>query len=143
MISSLLVSNWARRACGSRCARRPAAAFLPRPPEYHSRILHLARGFVVGIPRVFSISARLRTSRTSARCLPCAGRAGVLILRYRERTRKRPSRARAAAGPIVTIFTCLLLMAGLPIMIGYASYLAHHRLVIYYSMAQKEYAKVD
>jgi len=54
---------------------------------------------------------------------PCSrsllSRAGVLILRYREPDRApRPLSAPPGGplAPIVTIFTCLLLMAGLPIM---------------------------
>ena len=43
--------------------------------------------------------------------------AGVLILRYREPDRPRAFRAPGGPiAPIVTILTCLLLMAGLPIM---------------------------
>ena len=43
--------------------------------------------------------------------------AGVLILRYREPNRKRGFRAPGGPiAPILTILTCLLLMAGLPIM---------------------------
>ncbi len=43
--------------------------------------------------------------------------AGVLILRYREPDRKRAFRAPGGPiAPIITILTCILLMAGLPIM---------------------------
>ena len=42
---------------------------------------------------------------------------GVLILRYREPDRPRSFRAPGGiVAPVMTIFTCLLLMAGLPIM---------------------------
>src|SRR5262249_12927646 len=42
---------------------------------------------------------------------------GVLILRYREPNRARGFRAPGGAiAPIMTIFTCVLLMAGLPIL---------------------------
>jgi APA family basic amino acid/polyamine antiporter len=42
---------------------------------------------------------------------------GVLILRYREPERHRAFRAPGGPlAPILTILTCLLLMAGLPIM---------------------------
>jgi APA family basic amino acid/polyamine antiporter len=41
---------------------------------------------------------------------------GVLILRYREPDRPRPFRAPGGLlAPVMTIVTCLLLMAGLPI----------------------------
>ena len=43
--------------------------------------------------------------------------AGVLILRYREPNRHRAFRAPGGPiAPVLTILTCLLLMAGLPIM---------------------------
>jgi basic amino acid/polyamine antiporter, APA family len=60
--------------------------------------------------------------------------AGVLILRYREPERPRAFRAPGGPiAPVLTIITCVLLMAGLPIMnwLRFISWLAIG-LVIYY-----------
>jgi APA family basic amino acid/polyamine antiporter len=65
--------------------------------------------------------------------------AGVLILRYREPNRPRAFRAPGGPlAPIVTILTCLLLMAGLPITnwIRFFVWLAIG-LVIYYNYGRK------
>ena len=64
---------------------------------------------------------------------------GVLILRYREPERHRAFRAPGGPlAPILTILTCLLLMAGLPIMnwIRFFVWLAIG-LVIYFSYSRK------
>ena len=65
--------------------------------------------------------------------------AGVLILRYREPDRPRAFRAPGGPiAPIITILTCLLLMAGLPIMnwIRFFVWLLIG-LVIYFSYSRK------
>jgi len=65
--------------------------------------------------------------------------AGVLILRYREPNRPRVFRAPGGPiAPIITIVTCLLLMAGLPIMnwIRFFVWMAIG-LVIYYNYGRK------
>ena len=65
--------------------------------------------------------------------------AGVLILRYREPDRPRAFRAPGGPiAPIITIVTCLLLMAGLPIMnwIRFFVWLAIG-LVIYYNYGRR------
>jgi len=65
--------------------------------------------------------------------------AGVLILRYREPDRPRHFRAPGGPiAPVITILTCLLLMAGLPIMnwIRFFVWLAIG-LVIYFSYSRK------
>jgi len=64
---------------------------------------------------------------------------GVLILRYREPNRHRAFRAPGGPlAPIATILTCLLLMAGLPIMnwIRFFVWLAIG-LMIYFSYSRK------
>jgi APA family basic amino acid/polyamine antiporter len=64
---------------------------------------------------------------------------GVLILRYREPDRHRSFRAPGGSlAPIVTILTCLLLMAGLPIMnwIRFFVWMAIG-LMIYFSYSRK------
>ena len=91
-------------------------------------------------PRDFSISARSPTSPISARCSPSLWLPrGVLILRYREPNRHRAFRAPGGPlAPIMTILTCLLLMAGLPITnwIRFFVWLAVG-LVIYYNYGRK------
>ena len=65
--------------------------------------------------------------------------AGVLILRYREPDRHRAFRAPGGPiAPIMTIFTCMLLMAGLPIMnwLRFFGWLAIG-LVIYFTYSRK------
>src|SRR5438477_1593361 len=75
-------------------------------------------GFVVGIPAgLLDIGtlANLANIGTLFAFALVAG--GVLILRYREPNRHRAFRAPGGPlAPILTILTCLLLMAGLPIM---------------------------
>jgi APA family basic amino acid/polyamine antiporter len=75
-------------------------------------------GFVVGIPAgLLDIGtlANLANIGTLFAFALVAG--GVLILQYREPDRHRAFRAPGGPiAPIITILTCLLLMAGLPIM---------------------------
>ena len=66
--------------------------------------------------------------------------AGVLILRYREPNRPRAFRAPGGPiAPVMTIVTCLLLMAGLPIMnwIRFFAWLVIG-LVIYYFYGRRK-----
>jgi basic amino acid/polyamine antiporter, APA family len=74
-------------------------------------------GFVVGIPAgLLDIGTLADLSNIGTLFAFALVAAGVLILRYREPNRKRAFRAPGGAlAPIITIVTCLLLMAGLPI----------------------------
>jgi APA family basic amino acid/polyamine antiporter len=75
-------------------------------------------GFVVGVPAgLLDIGTLADLSNIGTLFAFALVAAGVLILRYREP--ERPRAFRAPGGPIaplLTIATCLLLMAGLPIM---------------------------
>ncbi len=75
-------------------------------------------GFVVGIPAgLLDIGTLADLSNIGTLFAFALVAAGVLILRYREPDRLRAFRAPGGPlAPIVTIFTCLLLMAGLPVM---------------------------
>ncbi|HTF23683.1 MAG TPA: amino acid permease [Candidatus Limnocylindria bacterium] len=75
-------------------------------------------GFVVGIPAgLLDIGTLADLSNIGTLFAFALVAAGVLILRYREPDRPRAFRAPGGPlAPIITIFTCLLLMAGLPIM---------------------------
>ncbi len=75
-------------------------------------------GFVVGIPAgLLDIGTLADLSNIGTLFAFALVAAGVLILRYREPDRLRAFRAPGGPlAPIITIFTCLLLMAGLPIM---------------------------
>ncbi len=75
-------------------------------------------GFVVGIPAgLLDIGTFADLSNIGTLFAFALVAAGVLILRYREPDRKRAFRAPGGPiAPILTILTCLLLMAGLPIM---------------------------
>jgi len=103
-------------------------------------------GFVVGIPAgLFDIGTFADLSNIGTLFAFMLVALGVLVLRYREPGRKRGFRA--PGGPIVpilTILTCLLLMAGLPIMnwLRFFGWLAIG-LVIYfvYSRRHSEFAK--
>jgi len=74
-------------------------------------------GFVVGIPAgLLDIGTLADLSNIGTLFAFALVAAGVLILRYREPDRPRAFRAPGGPlAPIVTIVTCLLLMAGLPI----------------------------
>jgi len=74
-------------------------------------------GFVVGIPAgLLDIGTLADLSNIGTLFAFALVAAGVLILRYREPDRKRAFRAPGGSlAPVITIVTCLLLMAGLPI----------------------------
>jgi APA family basic amino acid/polyamine antiporter len=84
-----------------------------RTPDFSTWVA----GFLVGIPAGFldiGTLADLSNIGTLFAFALVAG--GVLILRYREPDRPRAFRAPGGPlAPVVTILTCLLLMAGLPI----------------------------
>ena len=75
-------------------------------------------GFVVGIPAgLLDIGTLADLSNIGTLFAFALVAGGVLILRYREPDRARGFRAPGGpVAPIMTILTCLLLMAGLPIM---------------------------
>jgi APA family basic amino acid/polyamine antiporter len=75
-------------------------------------------GFVVGIPAgLLDIGTLADLSNIGTLFAFALVAGGVLILRYREPDRHRSFRAPGGPlAPVVTIVTCLLLMAGLPIM---------------------------
>jgi APA family basic amino acid/polyamine antiporter len=75
-------------------------------------------GFVVGIPAgLLDIGTLADLSNIGTLFAFALVAAGVLILRYREPNRHRAFRAPGGPiAPVLTILTCLLLMAGLPIM---------------------------
>ncbi len=85
-----------------------------RTPDFSTWVA----GFLVGIPAgLFDIGTLAELSNIGTLFAFALVAAGVLILRYREPDRKRAFRAPGGLlAPIVTILTCLLLMAGLPIM---------------------------
>jgi basic amino acid/polyamine antiporter, APA family len=75
-------------------------------------------GFVVGIPAgLLDIGTLADLSNIGTLFAFALVAGGVLILRYREPERRRAFRAPGGPiAPILTILTCVLLMAGLPIM---------------------------
>jgi basic amino acid/polyamine antiporter, APA family len=75
-------------------------------------------GFVVGIPAgLLDIGTLADLSNIGTLFAFALVASGVLILRYREPNRRRAFRAPGGPiAPVVTILTCILLMAGLPIM---------------------------
>jgi APA family basic amino acid/polyamine antiporter len=103
-------------------------------------------GFVVGIPAgLFDIGTFADLSNIGTLFAFTLVAGGVLILRYRDPDRKRGFRAPGGPfAPILTILTCLLLMAGLPIMnwLRFFAWLGIG-LVIYfvYSRRHSEFAK--
>ena len=121
MISSLLVFQLGQARVWFAMSRD---GLLPRifgrvHPKYHTPDFSTwLAGFVVGIPAgLLDIGTLADLSNIGTLFAFALVGAGVLILRYREPDRKRPFRAPGGPlAPIVTIFTCLLLMAGLPIM---------------------------
>jgi APA family basic amino acid/polyamine antiporter len=102
-------------------------------------------GFVVGIPAgLLDIGTLADLSNIGTLFAFALVAGGVLILRYREPDRPRGFRAPGGLlAPIMTILTCLLLMAGLPILnwIRFFTWLAIG-LVIYffYSRHRSEFA---
>lgn len=118
-------------------------------PKIFSRVHHSyltpdfstwVAGFVVGIPAgLLDIGTFADLSNIGTLFAFALVAAGVLILRYREPERKRAFRAPGGPlAPILTILTCLLLMAGLPIMnwIRFFVWLAVG-LVIYFVYSRK------
>jgi len=97
-------------------------------------------GFVVGVPAgLLDIGTLGDLANIGTLFAFLLVAAGVLILRYREPNRHRAFRAPGGPlAPILTILTCLLLMAGLPIMnwIRFVSWLAIG-LVIYFGYSRK------
>src|SRR5205085_2949309 len=97
-------------------------------------------GFVVGIPAgLFDIGTFADLSNIGTLFAFALVAGGVLILRYKEPNRHRAFRAPGGPiAPIITIITCLLLMAGLPIMnwIRFFVWLAIG-LVMYFSYSRK------
>ncbi|MFI5093781.1 MAG: amino acid permease [Candidatus Acidiferrum sp.] len=97
-------------------------------------------GFVVGIPAgLLDIGTLADLSNIGTLFAFALVAAGVLILRYREPDRPRPFRAPGGPlAPIMTVLTCLLLMAGLPITnwIRFVVWMAIG-LVIYYNYGRK------
>ncbi|HXN21516.1 MAG TPA: amino acid permease [Candidatus Dormibacteraeota bacterium] len=107
-----------------------------RTPHYSTWIA----GFLVGIPAgLLDIGTLADLSNIGTLFAFALVACGVLILRYREPNRPRSFRAPGGLlAPIVTILTCLLLMAGLPIMnwIRFFAWLAIG-LIIYFSYSRK------
>ncbi len=97
-------------------------------------------GFVVGVPAgLLDIGTLGDLANIGTLFAFALVAAGVLILRYREPNRHRAFRAPGGPiAPALTILTCLLLMAGLPIMnwIRFFVWLAIG-LVIYFSYSRK------
>src|SRR5437763_9569188 len=97
-------------------------------------------GLVVGIPAgLLDIGTFADLSNIGTLFAFALVAGGVLILRYREPNRHRAFRAPGGPlAPILTILTCLLLMAGLPIMnwIRFFVWMAIG-LVIYYNYGRK------
>lgn len=97
-------------------------------------------GFVVGIPAgLLDIGTLADLSNIGTLFAFALVAGGVLILRYREPGRPRGFRAPGGpVAPILTIITCLLLMAGLPIMnwLRFFAWLAIG-MVIYFSYSRR------
>jgi APA family basic amino acid/polyamine antiporter len=107
-----------------------------RTPDFSTWVA----GFLVGIPAgLLDIGTLADLSNIGTLFAFALVAGGVLILRYREPNRTRHFRAPGGPiAPILTIITCLLLMAGLPIMnwIRFFVWLAIG-LVIYFSYSRK------
>ncbi len=107
-----------------------------RTPDFSTWVA----GFLVGIPAgLLDIGTLADLSNIGTLFAFALVACGVLILRYREPDRPRAFRAPGGLlAPIATILTCLLLMAGLPIMnwIRFFLWLAIG-LVIYFTYSRK------
>jgi len=107
-----------------------------RTPDFSTWVA----GFVVGVPAgLLDIGTLADLSNIGTLFAFALVAGGVLILRFREPERHRAFRAPGGPlAPIVTILTCLLLMAGLPIMnwIRFFVWLAIG-LVIYFSYSRR------
>jgi APA family basic amino acid/polyamine antiporter len=110
-----------------------------RTPDFSTWIA----GFLVGVPAgLLDIGTLADLSNIGTLFAFALVAAGVLILRYREPNRPRHFRAPGGPlAPIITILTCLLLMAGLPITnwIRFFVWLAIG-LVIYFMYSRKRSA---
>lgn len=84
-----------------------------RTPDFST----IVAGFLVGIPAgLLDIGTLADLSNIGTLFAFALVAGGVLILRYKQPDRPRPFRAPGGIlAPVVTILTCLLLMAGLPI----------------------------
>jgi len=144
MISSLLVFQLGQARVWFAMSRD---GLLPRifgrvHPKYHTPDFSTwLAGFAVGIPAgLLDIGTLADLSNIGTLFAFALVGGGVLILRYREPDRKRAFRAPGGPlAPVVTIFTCLLLMAGLPIMnwLRFFTWLIIG-LVIYYFYGRKK-----
>ena len=107
-----------------------------RTPDFSTWVA----GFVVGVPAgLLDIGTLADLSNIGTLFAFALVACGVLILRYREPERPRAFRAPGGIlAPVMTILTCLLLMAGLPIMnwIRFFVWLTIG-LVIYFSYSRK------
>ncbi len=107
-----------------------------RTPDFSTWVA----GFVVGVPAgLLDIGTLADLSNIGTLFAFALVAGGVLILRFRDPGRHRAFRAPGGLlAPIMTILTCLLLMAGLPIMnwIRFFVWLAIG-LVIYFSYSRK------
>ena len=121
MISSLLVFQLGQARVWFAMSRD---GLLPRIfSSVHTRfrtpdVATWVAGFVVGIPAgLLDIGTLADLSNIGTLFAFALVAGGVLILRYREPNRARGFRAPGGAiAPIMTILTCVLLMAGLPIL---------------------------
>jgi APA family basic amino acid/polyamine antiporter len=107
-----------------------------RTPDFSTWVA----GVVVGVPAgLLDIGTLADLSNIGTLFAFALVACGVLILRYREPDRRRSFRAPGGLiAPLMTILTCLLLMAGLPIMnwIRFFVWMAIG-LVIYFSYSRK------
>jgi APA family basic amino acid/polyamine antiporter len=121
MISSLLVFQLGQARVWfamSRDGLLPKAFGRVHPRFRTPHVSTWVAGFVVGIPAgLFDIGTLADLSNIGTLFAFALVAAGVLVLRYKDPDRPRGFRAPGGAlAPIATILTCLLLMAGLPIM---------------------------
>ena len=144
MISSLLVFQLGQARVWFAMSRD---GLLPRifgrvHPRFHTPDFSTwLAGFAVGIPAgLLDIGTLADLSNIGTLFAFALVAGGVLILRYREPDRHRAFRAPGGpVAPVITIVTCLLLMAGLPIMnwLRFFSWLVIG-LVIYYLYGRKK-----
>jgi APA family basic amino acid/polyamine antiporter len=149
MISSLLVFQLGQARVWFAMSRD---GLLPRMFSHvHTRfrtpdVATWIAGIVVGLPAgLFDIGTFADLSNIGTLFAFTLVAAGVLIMRYREPDRPRGFRAPGGPiAPILTIVTCLLLMAGLPIMnwIRFLVWLGIGLLIYFlYSRRHSEFAK--
>ena len=149
MISSLLVFQLGQARVWfamSRDGLLPRAFGKVHPRFRTPHVATWVAGFLVGIPAgVFDIGVLADLSNIGTLFAFTLVAIGVLILRYREPNRRRSFRAPGGPfAPILTVVTCVLLMAGLPIAnwLRFFVWLAFG-LVIYlvYSRRHSEFAR--